>query len=208
MMRTPPLLVVFNMRPNAPASTGKPASSGSLALATQVLLTSLVLLLSFGTSARAETPEFVDTFHDPDRPDKDDDVEMTLEIDQVENVTGVEMYVCSITDEQCYAPVDMDSSDDEIWTAMNEASLKAGDTYGYKFVVETDDGGDVDFPDKDNLDDYDSYDIEELSGAYYFGFDIEPDPETGDDDDGGLPAPGLPLVLAGLALALTLRRRR
>ena len=193
------------MHPDNPAGL-KPAASPRSALTLLALVASCLLLLSLGASARAETPEFLDAFHDPDDPEKSDDVEVTLLIDNVDNVTGVEMYVCSITEGQCYAPVDMTSSDDETWEVYNEATLKPGHTYGYKFIVETNDGNHTEIPDKDNLGDYSSYDIEELSGTYYFGFEIEAEPE--DDDDGGLPAPGLPLVIGGLALALALRRRR
>lgn len=195
------------MNGNESPSISTRSSINGLTLTCLVLLVSISLLLSFGSSVRAETPEFVDAFHDPDEPDKDDAFEMTLMIDQVENVTGVEVYVCTITEGQCYSPLDMESSDNETWTVFNAATLKAGHTYGYKFLVETSDGDEVEIPDKNNLSDYDSYSIVELSGAYYFGFEVQSAPEA-PDDDGGLPAPGLPLMLIGMSLALALRRIR
>jgi len=170
---------------------------------TLTLLVSALALLTTATMIQAEEPKFSTSGHEPVEPSKDDTVKMTLLITDAENVTEVEMHVCSITDGMCTQPVDMTDTSDQktTWTATNIATLKSGNQMGYKFEVKLDNGSKYYFP--DSSDGYDGYEVVELNGDHYFGFKVKA--ETKDDDD---PAPGLAFTMVGVVLAVQLARSR
>lgn len=177
------------------------------------LLLAGLLVVSFSTVVAAEedmTPVFDAALHDPNKPDKDDTLDITLWIDDADNVTDVTILVCSKTKNLCGTPEDMEASDpqtNEEWTAENDWGMEAGHELGYKFTVKTENGSKHYFPDPDKLGDYGSYDLLDFSGDgdWYFAFEVKAAPADDDDDSPALPLMG---TIAALGVALVLSRRR
>jgi hypothetical protein len=190
-------------------------------LRSSILSFVLGMIIIFGSiplgNASHEGSNVSKVYHMPENPNLGNSVEVVIQLQNVSDISSVQIFTCSMEPVFCFYADNMDYIGNNTFKSIIEyqrLDFKTGTVLGYNFKIKYSDNTTQEFPNGLNLDGHDNI-LEVTEGVYYFTFTLGGNDVVRNDknDNISLTAIFMVTVLISLALiavviALFLRRSK
>ncbi|UCE36418.1 MAG: hypothetical protein JSW00_12960 [Thermoplasmata archaeon] len=177
----------------------------------------LGVFLVFSFFAAGETNTIVKQVnHSPENPEPEETLMVKIELQNMHNISSVQIFFCLMDPFVCFYAEDMDYSENDTFASeldLGDNDFKEGTVIGYNFKISYEDGSSEKYPNEGSI--QEQYKILEVApGEYYFTITLQEDASNGSSDDTGiilyfgLGALVVLLIIAGIVKFYYLKKRR